>query len=75
MSFSEIVIAQAWRAARGKCEKCGTALRWGSRGVKDSAWGWEAHHIHSVSSGGHDGLSNCKILCIKCHEETSTYGQ
>ena len=73
MPFSETVVKQAWQDAGEKCEGCKKALRWSSQGT-DSVWGWEAHHIHSVSSGGHDGLSNCKILCISCHQKTKTYG-
>lgn len=73
MAFSEETIQQAWRNAGGKCEKCDRLLRKESQGNNGSS-GWEAHHIHSVAAGGHDGLSNCKILCQACHKNTSTYG-
>ena len=35
---------------------------------------WEAHHKIAVSSGGSDNLSNCEVLCTKCHQLTRTYG-
>jgi len=73
MSFSQNTIDSAWNKAGGRCEGCRKGLRYGSKGV-ESPVGWEAHHIHSVSAGGHDGLSNCKILCKKCHQNTSSYG-
>jgi len=35
---------------------------------------WQAHHKTAVSAGGSDSLSNCEVLCTKCHELTRTYG-
>jgi len=71
MAFAEDTIRQAWNQAGEKCEgdDCGKNLEWGLRGIQ-----WEAHHTHSVAAGGHDGVSNCKILCNSCHQKTSTYG-
>jgi 5-methylcytosine-specific restriction endonuclease McrA len=35
---------------------------------------WEAHHKLSVSHGGDDSLSNCEVLCPKCHQLTQSFG-
>lgn len=37
--------------------------------------GYHFHHIVAVEAGGKDILSNCEVLCIKCHELTRTYGR
>lgn len=73
MAFSDETVLQAWRRAMGRCESCGKILNFNLRGV-DAPQGWEAHHIHSVAANGHDGLSNCKILCQSCHKKTHSYG-
>lgn len=65
MAFSEETKKQAWRRAGGKCEKYGTDL---------SGQSWHAHHKQSLESDGHDGLSNCQVLCLDCHKDTKTYG-
>jgi 5-methylcytosine-specific restriction endonuclease McrA len=48
---------------------------WNQRGNDNAAGGWEAHHKVAVATVGSDSLSNCEILCIKCHKNTRTYGR
>ena len=50
-----------------KCERCGEMLVWDNRGRVGTGC-WEAHHIDGDSNN--DSLTNCKILCWPCHEET-----
>lgn len=66
MAFSEETKAKAYANAGGKCETCSTSL-------KNKTW--HAHHKTSIASGGSDALSNCKVLCVSCHENTRTYGK
>ena len=80
MAFSEDTVQQAWNRSGGKCEckrtvcghsgRCNRSLLLGSRGA-ESEYGWEAHH---VNSNGGDSVSNCEILCQKCHKNTQSYG-
>lgn len=80
MAFPESVVIQAWNRSKAKCEctrtshyhlsRCNKALLWGSRG-SESEYGWEAHHI---IADGPDTVSNCEILCQKCHKATGSYG-
>ena len=84
MAFSASVIRAAWERAGGRCEcerkrcghdgRCNKYLAWYDRGNDYAYGGWEAHHRVAVASGGSDTLSNCEILCIKCHKNTGTYG-
>ena len=82
--FPNEVIEKAWRRSTAQCEctrnhywhkgrRCIQTLNWNDRG-KENPTGWEAHHKVSQASGGSDTLSNCEILCQKCHKETRTYG-
>lgn len=77
MAFSDEVVASAWKRARGKCEctriphtnhysRCNKQLVWENRG-REGRGAWEAHHRNSY---GGDSLSNCEILCWKCHKKT-----
>lgn len=86
MAFSEKTVRDAWFRAGGRCEcgrktcghgswRCGKILNWGSRGDDYTIGGWEAHHKVAVSSGGSDALSNCEILCMRCHKNTASYGR
>jgi len=78
MAFSEATKDEAFRRSRGQCEctrkehdhmgRCSkTFTRYGG--------GWEAHHKTAQSSGGGNELSNCEILCERCHKLTETYGR
>jgi len=66
MSFPENIKKEAFEKANHRCEKCGKQL---------TIHSCEAHHKTSVNAGGSDCLSNCQILCHKCHAETRTYGK
>ena len=80
MAFSEETVREAWKRANERCEcrrticdhtlRCNKELLWGSRGV-ETEYGWEAHHINA---SGPDSLSNCEILCQRCHKNTGSYG-
>ncbi len=81
MAFSEETKRQAWERSGHRCEckrathnhpygRCPNILIWGRKG-QDRSDGWEAHHI---TSGGPDTLSNCEILCTRCHKKTQSYG-
>lgn len=80
--FSEDVVAAAFRRSGGRCEctrstcgthfgRCSNLLDWRLRG-RETSGGWEAHHI---VAGGPSTLSNCEILCIRCHKNTGSYGR
>ena len=87
MAFSDSVIRAAWERSGRRCEcersshnhgytgRCTQYLNWADRGNDRSPFGWEAHHKTAVSVGGGDSLSNCEILCIKCHKKTESYGR
>ncbi len=74
MAFSQVTIYAAWLKANGRCERCGKELVFdnhqeGERGA------WEAHHKTARDVGGSDSLSNCEVLCLDCHKNTSSYGR
>ena len=75
MGFTAETIKKAFARSGGRCEcrrkhkwheshRCDVILSERNRGKK-----WEAHHRHSVKSGGGDGLANCEILCRRCHDK------
>jgi hypothetical protein len=70
MAFSAKVIGDAWRRAKGCCERCGKKIVWDNRGREDRGC-WEAHH---KSANDQDVLSNCEILCFDCHRKTRSFG-
>lgn len=80
MSFTDDVVKEAWKRAGAKCEctrkthdhnddRCNKELFWSNRG-RENEDQWEAHHIVSEEAGGMNTVSNCEILCWKCHKET-----
>jgi len=78
-SFPQSVIDAAWRRAQGRCEcreNCHSILNRCTRILdpqnKIPGKQWHAHHINS---NGESVLSNCKILCVSCHENTRSYGR
>lgn len=82
MAFSEVTKDQAFARSGGRCE-CNrlhtgvtSAPHHGGRCTNTFTrhGNWEAHHKVAVSSGGSDNLSNCEVLCVKCHQLTQTYG-
>lgn len=77
--FPQSVIDAAWTRAKGRCEcteNCHSAYNPHNKQLdpKNTTPGmkWEAHHINS---DGEPVLSNCKILCVSCHENTRSYGR
>ena len=78
MPFSEETKKLAFRRSGGRCEcrrknhghlfgRC-AALLWSRRSA-------EFHHVNAEAGGGHDGLSNCEVLCPSCHKKTPSYGR
>ena len=66
MAFSEQVKRAAFKRSRGRCEctrkdhrhlfgRCALSLFFQSSA--------EFHHRHAQAAGGHDGVSNCEVLC------------
>jgi len=64
--FPEKIKKQRYDDVKGKCEKCGKPFP-----IEEC----DAHHKHSIKSGGSNAYSNCKILCKPCHKKTLTYGK
>lgn len=85
MAFSEQTVMEAWERAGAQCEctrktcghesRCAKKLKWENRGKEGLPGAWEAHHISAQSLGGSDNVSNCEILCLKCHKNTKSYGR
>lgn len=78
MAFSEATKQAAFERAGGKCECRRLSCNVHTSvycGVKLATGRWHAHHKTAVAAGGTDNLSNCEVLCIPCHEKTSTYGR
>lgn len=80
MAFSLDIVKQAFIRSQGKCEcirtlhrhlfgRCSNPVVWLNRGRFGNG-AWEANHKNRVESEGHDGLSNCEILCWPCHRAT-----
>jgi hypothetical protein len=75
--FPESVVEEAWNISGGKCEctrkthyhtgRCNKELIKKNRGKRGELGCWEPHHKIST---GEPVLSNCEILCCKCHYET-----
>lgn len=75
MAFSQETKDAAWKRANGRCECTRSSCPENHTGrcpTKPSRW--HAHHKTAISAGGGDSLSNCEVLCVPCHEGTSTYG-
>ena len=75
--FSEELVEKAWARSDGYCEcertthghtgKCYKIVLKSSRGKREDSFCWEAH---SKSERHLDSLSDCEILCCKCHYGT-----
>lgn len=79
--FPDNVVDAAFRRSGGRCEctriTCDHITRCSAKLIKDrrgyeGPGGWEAHH---KNSSGPSTLSNCEILCIRCHKNTRSYGR
>lgn len=75
MGFKPETIKKAFARSGGRCEcrrtthkhlygRCAVRFSKSNSGTK-----WEAHHKLSVEAGGGDGLANCEILCVGCHDK------
>jgi 5-methylcytosine-specific restriction endonuclease McrA len=75
--FSEDTKTTAFGRAGSRCQcmrqghghdgrRCNVAL---TRGTT------HFHHITAESVGGSNALSNCEVLCMKCHQATQSYGR
>ncbi len=78
MAFSEATKDLAFARSGGRCE-CrrtghGHAARCHTRVMRRGA-GTEYNHVHASRLGGSDGLSNCEVLCERCHVLTASYGR
>ena len=84
-TFPDDVVEAAWKRSGSRCEctrehswhkgrRCPQTLKKEHRGDDTKSTGWETHHKTSQASGGSDTLSNCEILCMRCHKATRTYG-
>ena len=81
MAFSREVVAEAWnrcgsrcactRSAHGHTGRCPQVLRREMRS-KEGFGGWEPGRI---DPSGSETLSNCQILCQKCHKATLSHGR
>lgn len=76
MAFSDETKRTALARSGGRCEcarrehshygRCSTGVTMATA---------EFHHVTAQSVGGHDGLSNCEVLCHECHVGTDSYGR
>lgn len=75
--FPNDVVEAAWKRSGGYCEctrtthdhnarRCSKPLVKQNRGPETNG-AWEAHHINA---NGPAVLSNCQIMCWKCHKLT-----
>jgi len=60
MAFSQSTKQSALQRAGNECEKCGKHSYNGNL---------EFHHVNHVASGGSNALSNCRVLCVPCHDK------
>lgn len=77
MAFSDETKRDALRRSGGRCE-CTRREHTSHSGRCNSPVSMataEFHHVTVQSVGGHDGLSNCEVLCHSCHVATDSYGR
>lgn len=76
MAFSEETKQRALRAAGYRCECMRQCSHHAGRRCNADLTraDWDAHHKTAVAAGGSDALSNCEVLCVRCHQNTRTYG-
>lgn len=76
MAFSATVKAQALRRSGNRCEcKRRHPHHLGRCSARVTMANAQFHHITAQSVGGSDGLSNCEVLCTRCHRLTASYGR
>lgn len=79
MPFSEQTKNEAFYRSGGLCE-CRRHYHWNHiDGLRCSAQltrqTAQFHHITAQAVGGHDGVSNCEVLCEACHQQTASFGR
>lgn len=76
MAFSESTKDLAFKRSGGRCEcereSHGHTGRCPTRVTRHGA---QYHHKHAESLGGSDSLSNCEVLCVRCHKQTQSWGR
>lgn len=77
MAFPEPVKDAAFQRSGGQCECRRSATHSHNQRctARITRYGAEYHHVTAQSVGGHDGLSNCEVLCVPCHKGTDSYGR
>jgi 5-methylcytosine-specific restriction protein A len=50
---------EPWRAAKGRCERCGSRV----------GKGWHCDHVVPLADGGTNAIDNLRVLCRPCHNE------
>ena len=78
MSFSDSIIAQAWKRSDGRCEckrtshghgfRCNRILSRYARGIETKN-GWEAHHVTAVAAEGKNCVFKLKIMSGMSQED------
>ena len=69
MAFPDSVVTACWQKADRKCEKCGRTLVLENKGRVGFGC-WADHHIDG--NPNNDSITNCQILCWRCHEKACT---
>jgi len=69
--FSEDTKADALARAGGQCE-CERTGHDNHLGRCTSRGPFQYHHRTAEASGGDNSLSNCEVLCERCHKQIPT---
>ena len=75
MAISDATRQALFQRAGGRCEctmRVCTHHTAGRRCPVKLTSGWHAHH---KTAGGPDTLSNLMAMCVRCHQNTRTYGR
>jgi 5-methylcytosine-specific restriction endonuclease McrA len=76
MAFSEATKAAALARAGYRCEcRRLCSHHYGRCNALLAAGNYEIHHKTSQLAGGSDTLDNAEALCIRCHQNTGSYGR
>lgn len=74
MAFSDSTKDDAFARSGGRCECARSSHSHSGRRCTRPVTRTSAqyNHRHAQSLGGIDGLSNCEVLCVTCHQLTYT---
>jgi 5-methylcytosine-specific restriction endonuclease McrA len=77
MAFSTTTKQAALRRSGGRCECRRVTHKHPSVRCSRTVTMTTAHFHHRSAQavGGHDGFSNCEVLCVPCHQATASYGR